>query len=214
MGKKQHRVFTLHGWSFNASVWRGTSFEKAVHFHLPGHGNSDFESTELTELSEEVAVVLPEGSTLVGWSLGASVALITAHLFPKKVEKLILFSPTLKFSGISQPVAVVKRFLKKLEKDFSKGVDYFRSLCSEERLPIPELEEEKAIKLLESFCHLDLSPFTNLKATTLIVVGNRDEITKLSGARALFDRISGKKGLQVLPGNDHLTVLFNASPLL
>ncbi len=214
MKRKQPKIFTLHGWSFDASVWRDTQFKDAVHFLLPGHKNAHFRSTDLIELSSEVASVLPKGSTLVGWSLGASVALIAAHLFPEKVERLILFSPTLKFSGTSQPEVVIKRFFKKLRKDFFKGVNYFRSLCSKKQLPVPELEEEKAIKLLQSFCHLDLSPFTNISVTTLIIAGGKDEITKLSGARALFDRINGQKRLQVLPRSDHLTILSNASSLL
>ena len=201
-------IFTLHGWSFSSSVWEGTPFSSANHLELPGHGESPFLSTDLPELSAEVASLLPNGVTLVGWSLGASVALLTAALYPQKVARLVLLAPTVKFSGVSQPEAVVKRFLKRLRRNFSEGVSFFREFCSEEAPPVGEkLNPERAVRLLESFCGLDLTRYASkVKAPCFIAVGDEDRVTCLEGAYGLF-RVLPKATLRVLPGADHYTLL-------
>jgi pimeloyl-[acyl-carrier protein] methyl ester esterase len=215
LARKRRNTFTLHGWSFDASVWRVSPFKYAEHLLLPGHSSSNLSSTELLQLAEEVACLLPNSSELVGWSLGASVAVLVAALFPQKVERLVLYAPTLSFTGISQPEVVVKRFLKKLKRDFPKTVKEFRKLCSWGEMPVPELDEGKATLLLESFCRLNLSSFApKVKATTAIVIGKRDEVTGTEGAKALFGALRCKKEYEEADA-DHLTVLrVDPSPLL
>ncbi|MEO2069149.1 MAG: alpha/beta fold hydrolase [Desulfurobacteriaceae bacterium] len=201
------KVFTLHGWSFDSSVWSLSSYKDAVHLELPGHGNSPFKSQDVVSLAKEIGDFIPEKSTLVGWSLGATVFSLTAFFYPEKIEKLVLFSPTPAFSGISQKEVVVKRFLKNLSRDFKKTVIYFRSLCSKHSYPILDLSPEVVVNLLSSFCKIDISPYLDeLKVPIEIFVGEKDEITKLEGAFLFWKRV--KKGkLSVVPGEDHLTIL-------
>ena len=201
------KVFTLHGWSFDGSIWSISPFRDAVHLTLPGHGDSPFESTDIFCLSREIGEFIPEGSTLVGWSLGASVAVMTAVSYPEKVEKLILYAPTSAFSGVSQPEVVVKRFLRKLKRDFMETVYYFRSLCSSRDWFIPTLREEKARELLESFAWLNLAPYLP-KVTVPVVVfaGEEDTVTGLEGAFSLWSETKNCT-LNVVPGRDHLTIL-------
>ena len=82
----------------------------------------------------------------------------------------------------------------------------FRKLCfKREHAPIdfPIPEEEAAVKLLKSFCYFDLRPYLRLiKSKTKIIVGEVDEITKISGAIETFKGIS-KSHLIVKPGGDH-----------
>ncbi|WP_163328199.1 alpha/beta fold hydrolase [Desulfurobacterium thermolithotrophum] len=201
------KVFTLHGWSFDGSIWSISSFESAVHLVLPGHGISPFKSTDILNLSKEVGEFIPFGSTLIGWSLGASVAALTAVFYSQKVKELVLYAPTVSFSVVSQPEIVVKRFLRKLGKDFLGTVYYFRNLCSKERWNIPEFSREKTIELLESFTWFDLTPY--IKRITLpvtIIVGEKDSVTGLKGAFE-FWKITKKCILKVIPEADHLTVL-------
>ena len=200
-------TYTLHGWSFSKEVWKNTPFESAVHLELPGHGESPFTSTDLLELSKEVASCLPESSTLVGWSLGATVALLVGALYPEKVKELILYAPTSLFSGLSQPEAVVKRFLKRLRRDFFDGVRFFRALCSRKELPLPKIEPEVAAELLENFCHFDARDyFKRLTQPVKIAVGEEDEITRVAGALSAFS-LAPKATLTVFPKENHLTVL-------
>ncbi len=199
-------TYTLHGWSFSKEVWTGTPFEEARHLELPGHGESHFKETELHRLALEVGKEIEKGSFLVGWSLGASVFALTAYYYPEKVRGLILYSPTPKFEGLSQPRAVVKRFLRRLEKDFLEGVLFFRELCGGGG-KLPSLMEEKARELLKSFVSSDLTPyFKELKLKTLILVGERDGITGVGGAFKAF-KLIGNSSLLVSPEDNHLSIL-------
>jgi len=201
------RLFTLHGWSFDKGVWRGTPFEKGIHLELPGHGSSKFQSSDILSLAHEIAGLLPESSSLIGWSLGASVFLLIALLHPEKVKELYLFSPTAKFSGISQNEIVVKRFLKKLRRNFEKTVYEFRELCSPSSYPIPKLEAQKSTELLESFCNLDLTEVAGeISVPVEIFVGERDSVTGIEGAYSLFRELKRAR-MTIIPSADHLTVL-------
>jgi len=203
-------IYTIHGWSFGKELWKGTPFEEACHLELPGHGESPFLSTELKELSLEIGNSLTPNSHLVGWSLGATVAALVAVFFKEKVGKLTLIAPTPSFTGTSQPEALVKRFLKRLKRDFPGGVDYFRSLCSRVGAPTPKLNQATATELLASFASFDGGElFKRVESPTVILVGEEDQITKLSGAFQTFKLIKSSS-LRVLPGEDHLTVLFHA----
>ena len=204
-------IYTLHGWSFDRRVWIGTPFEDGNHLELPGHGESPFGSTNLIKLSEEIAKKLPGGATLVGWSLGATVSALVGALYPKKVKNLILFAPTVRFSGVSQPEVVVERFLKKLKRNFQKTFLEFRNLCSKETFPIPELNPEIAMELLENFSRFNLSPYLKrVEAPVEIFAGEEDRITGLEGAFSVFRNLKNAK-LTVCPKKDHLTVLYSLS---
>jgi len=201
------KLFTLHGWSFEPSVWEGTPFERAEHLTLPGHGESFFSSVDIVEFSREIGEYLPKDSALVGWSLGATLSVVTASLYPDKVKELILFAPTVRFSGVSQPEVVVKRFLKKLKKDFKEAVKEFRVFCSKVDLPLPELDEKKVTELLESFSYFDLSNFARkLGMSVKIFVGEKDSVTGVLGALKLH-LIIRSSTLFVFPEEDHLTIL-------
>ena len=178
---------------------------------LPGHGESPFKTTNLLKLSEEIGEIIPEGTTLVGWSLGATVSLLVGALYPEKVERLILIAPTVRFSGVSQPEVVVERFLKKLKRNFQKTVLEFRNLCSKENFPIPELNPETATELLKNFAHFDLSPYLKrVEVPVEMVVGEEDAITGLKGALSVFKGLNRTR-LTVYPKKDHLTVLYSLS---
>ncbi len=200
-------IFTIHGWSFDRRVWRGTPFESGNHLELPGHGESPFKSKGLLELAREIGETLPQSSVLVGWSLGSTVSLLISYLFPEKIEEIHLFSPTLKFSGISQPKVVVERFIRRLRRNFKKTVIEFRELCSNEKSPLPNLEPETSTELLIDFCYFDLTPYVReISQPVKISVGERDIVTGLEGALSLFKNLR-RAELSIFPDADHLTVL-------
>ncbi len=200
-------IYTLHGWSYDGRVWKGTPFERAVHLELPGHGESPFNSTDLWELAAEVGESIEEGSTLVGWSLGATVSILVALNYPEKVRELILYAPTPSFTGTSQPEAVVRRFLRRLKRDFYEGVEFFRELSSTKNAPLPQLNPKACTELLESFTEIDCTEeLWKLKVPVKVIVGEDDAITGLIGAYSVF-KGAPLSQLKVIPKADHLTVL-------
>ncbi|WP_456454995.1 alpha/beta fold hydrolase [Thermovibrio sp.] len=201
-------IYTLHGWSFSKEVWVGTPFEDAFHLELPGHGESRFKETDLNLLALEIGKEIEKNSLLVGWSLGASVLALTAYYYPEKVKGLILYCPTPKFEGLSQPKAVVRRFLRRLERDFKGGILFFRELCGD-KSKIPILKGEAVKELLKSFIGSNLTPFfKELKVKTKILVGERDEITGVVGAFKSFSLIDSSS-LLVFPEENHVSILKN-----
>ena len=201
-------IYTLHGWSFSKEVWKGTPFEDAFHLELPGHGESHFKETDLNLLALEIGKEIEKNSLLVGWSLGASVLALTAYYYPEKVRGLFLYCPTPKFEGLSQPKAVVRRFLRRLERDFKDGFLFFRELCGDTRA-IPTLKKETVKELLKNFVGSDLIPFfKKLKVKTKILVGEGDEITGVVGAFKAFSLIDNSS-LVVFPKDNHVSILKN-----
>jgi len=201
--RKQHNIFTIHGWSYSPAVWLNTPLRNANHLTLPGHGKTPFKSTNIEELSLEIGSLLPSDTILVGWSLGATIAYKIAENFPEKLVKLILIAPTPSFKGISQKEAVIKRFLKKLKRNFLEGTNFFRKLCGENHPDLNHLKKEKATKLLESFINFKLA--TPLKIETEILVGEEDTITGLKGAFETFKLTKGT--LKVYPRENHISIL-------
>jgi 2-succinyl-6-hydroxy-2,4-cyclohexadiene-1-carboxylate synthase len=60
---------------------------------LPGHGDSPDGRRSLTQTAEEIADAMPAGC-LIGYSMGARMALHTALQYPHKVSALVLVSGT------------------------------------------------------------------------------------------------------------------------
>jgi len=205
--RKLLKVYTVHGWSYSPEVWKDTPFRNAFHFTLPGHGkNRDFKEGNLFLFAEWVGSKIERESILVGWSLGATVCVLSALMYPEKVEKLVLIAPTPKFSSLSQEEVVVKRFLRNLKRNFKKTVSEFRKLASKKKFPIPELEENVAFKLLEDFCFLDIrKELEKLSCQVTVFGGLKDEITKIEGALETFNRI--KFGRLKVFDEDHFTIL-------
>ncbi|WP_283401153.1 alpha/beta fold hydrolase [Desulfurobacterium pacificum] len=204
----------MHGWSFTPLVWKETILANANHIALPGHGESPYKSTNLIQLSLEIGKDLPHQITLIGWSLGATLATLIASQFPQKVEKLILIAPTLKFMPLSQPEVVVKRFLKKLNNNFFSGITYFRQICGANLNNVQLLKEEKARELLKSYVYFSLSPYVkNFPVKTVIAVGEEDNVTGLIGAYKLFNEMNNSK-LIIYPKEDHFSILRRLDSLL
>ncbi|MBI1285496.1 MAG: alpha/beta fold hydrolase [Thiobacillus sp.] len=106
VGERAKPVLALvHGWGMNARVFDALAglladdFEVRAH-DLPGHGGRDASlQNTLQAWADDLAQQLPDGATLLGWSLGAQVAMRAALDHPHKISRLILLAATPKFVG-------------------------------------------------------------------------------------------------------------------
>jgi 2-succinyl-6-hydroxy-2,4-cyclohexadiene-1-carboxylate synthase len=80
---------TSHSWSHLVEKLPFTS----TLIDLPGHGDSPDGRRSLTQTAEEIADAMPAGC-LIGYSMGARMALHTALQYPHKVSALVLISGT------------------------------------------------------------------------------------------------------------------------
>ncbi len=93
-------VVFLHGWGAHALVFRGLTRSREKNFtahliDLPGYGDAPTCSPyTLERIADTLAAQVPARCCVVGWSLGAQVALTWARRAPQQVEKLALISAT------------------------------------------------------------------------------------------------------------------------
>jgi pimeloyl-[acyl-carrier protein] methyl ester esterase len=96
----------LHGWAMTPAVWQpliaALATEKSdFEMHapaLPGHdGNTAEIAPNLAAWANAFAPGLPLGATVIGWSLGALLALELSSTRPGSVERLILLNATPRF---------------------------------------------------------------------------------------------------------------------
>jgi pimeloyl-[acyl-carrier protein] methyl ester esterase len=93
----------VHGWGMNAHVFDTLAGLLANDFevralNLPGHGGREpLANNTLQSWSEDLAQQLPDGATLLGWSLGGQVAMRAALDHPDRICRLILLAATPRF---------------------------------------------------------------------------------------------------------------------
>lgn len=96
-------VALLHGWGMNARMFDGLADRLAADFEvraldLPGHGGrAPLAANTLHAWAENVGSRLPDGATLLGWSLGGQVALRLALDRPARIGRLVLLASTPRF---------------------------------------------------------------------------------------------------------------------
>ena len=72
-------LFFIHGWGFSSRV-----LKNIPSIDLPFHGGSTLEYKDLWSLARDIALRVEKGSLLIGWSLGASLALMMAYMLPDR----------------------------------------------------------------------------------------------------------------------------------
>jgi pimeloyl-[acyl-carrier protein] methyl ester esterase len=93
----------VHGWGMNARVFDALAGLLAADFEvraldLPGHGGREaLADNTLRDWADDLARQLPQGATLLGWSLGGQVAMRAALDHPHKIKYLVLLASTPKF---------------------------------------------------------------------------------------------------------------------
>ena len=118
----------LHGWGLSHRVW--TPLLAALPGlavltpDLPGHGDAPRAGPQLADWSDAVAVGLPKGCTLAGWSLGALLALDIARRHPDKVARLILTGASPRFTATDDwPCALSADTLRDFRAGFGADPD-------------------------------------------------------------------------------------------
>ncbi len=97
----------LHGWGVNLRIWTqqikhfSTAF-KVVAIDLPGHGKSEWRLLSLTQIAEEILVILKhlgvDQVAVVASSMGGLVALKISEIAPEKIARLVFVGAQPKFA--------------------------------------------------------------------------------------------------------------------
>ncbi len=129
----------LHGWAMNLRVFDDLRARLAQRYavtalDLPGHGASPWpaDCTPARQL-ELIAAALPPDATLIGWSLGAQLALALAAAAMPRARRLVLIAATPRFAQAEDwehglAPATLQRFTQALERDATQALADFIDL--------------------------------------------------------------------------------------
>ncbi len=173
----------IHGFGFSSEVFKNFP---GIKIDLPFHGNSKLKSKSLRALAQEIAIRIPNNSTVVGWSMGGTLALLLALLFPFKVKALLLIGATACFTCLWDRKNL-KGFLLRLRKEREEFLKEFRKRA----YPKPfdaKVELEGALELLEDYFSTDLRSYIpHINKPILLLHGTEDPIVPLRGALELYN---------------------------
>lgn len=202
----------LHGWALHGGMWGPWLDELATHARLhlvdlPGHGHSPWSPNlaGLADLAQSVENIVPEGASLVGWSLGGMIALELARQRPRRPGALVLLATTPKFvAGNGWPhgmdATVLDEFARGLAQDHRGTVQNFLALQArgDERsvetlrqlrrnLDAHGPPDPRALAAgLEILRTADLrGALPGIAQPTLVIAGQRDRLTPVAAGRAL-----------------------------
>lgn len=224
-------ILLVHGWGLSR-VWKNQIEEfsrsyRVITIDLRGHGRSGGPNGEygLDTLKEDVLALIKElglkGVTLVGWSMGASVAMkLMAEERPLEVDSLIIVAGTPMFTasygeGSGRADISGKRGL--LETILWIAIGHIRDILRGrgrmwKRLRIllncghwAGLDALKGY--MKAMANSDLTGILDrIEVPTLIIHGDRDNVCSVLGAYYMADRIKGAR-LEILNGDDHALCL-------
>ena len=205
-------VVLLHGWGLHGGVWGpwldGLARVARVHVvDLPGHGYSPWPAgvATLEALAQNVAAVVPEGSLLLGWSLGGLLALEIARQRAAHPAGLILICTTPRFvAGPDWPHGMAESLLRdfgeRLRTDHARAVHAFLALQT-----LGDEHQQDTLRDLHAAlgarpppaqeglaCGIDILRQVDLRAAAagiatpaLVIAGERDRLTPPEAGAAL-----------------------------
>ena len=133
-------VFYLHGFASSAQSTKGAYLsarlaEKAVALRCPDFNQPDFATLTMTRmldtLHEELRSVASNRATLIGSSLGGTLAILAAALYPDRVERLVLLAPAVMFAKTGHHLLPPSRIVEWRAKG---ALPFFHYAYGEERL--------------------------------------------------------------------------------
>jgi sigma-B regulation protein RsbQ len=232
-GGNKPAILFVHGIMMNRHVWDGqihafSDSHRVVAVDLRGFGESQLSqpplatvehAADLNELVRELELVEP---TLVGWSFGGGVALISAAREPEIYARLVLVSTTPKLIQGDDfpdalPVEAAQQLGGALASDFSAGCRAFaRMIVSEAQMK--EVEDQlfemaaasdpgTCLATLGAVSIEDLRPYlSQVRTPTSVIWGSRDQVCLPSANRYIVQHIQGANGVE-LPELGHAPML-------
>lgn len=237
-GKGAPMVF-LHGWGMSRSLLRQFA-DKFADRHsiwlvdLPGYGQSSTldNADDVQVVAEYLLVHLPvnEPYILVGWSLGAIVALQMAAKAPQVVARLILFAATPCFMnsadwqhGVTR--AALTQVADELSDDYTRALNRFlqlqlknipaaremirhiKTLLTDVPTPRPDTLQQ-GLRLLAA---TDMRPqLAAIAVPTLILNGDRDSLVPTQAGRLLAEQLPHAQAI-IIHGAAHLPFMTHAA---
>ncbi len=223
----------------HTGVWRDFAkqlgrYYQVVCVDLPGHGRSEsIEPFSLERISEALINVLPiEPFNLLGWSLGATVAMDLAERFPERVKSLIVlagnpqFVKTQDWPGVKSET--LEGFAELLKSDVQQtlirflalqvnGLAHGKSLLQQLKksiLEVPSPSQQILQSGLDILKNTDKREFvaSNVLPVNLIL-GDKDTLVPADSAQAV-KQLNPNIHYQIMPSAGHAPFLSHTEELI
>ncbi len=233
-----HPLVFVHGWAMSERVWRFQEEElsamcRFISLDLRGHGKSSasHDCCSLADFSTDLSLLFDtlglSRATIVGWSMGAEVALAAFPALRDRLAAIILVGGTPRFTKsddypYGQPAEETRGLALRLRRNYQKTMgDFFRrmfvagELTREQenriareiimggRLPSPETAQMALAALAEADLRAVL-PTVDLPL--LLIHGVADTICPVGASRYMAKRVPQAR-LAVLDGMGHAPFL-------
>ncbi|MCK5120924.1 MAG: pimeloyl-ACP methyl ester esterase BioH [Methylococcales bacterium] len=232
-------VVLIHGWAMHTGIWRSFAQQLAQHYQvtcldLPGHGFSDsVDPYTLEQISDALIESSPETPFCVlGWSLGASVALTMANRFPQRVESLMLLAGNPRFvaeqNWAGMKAVLLEDFANNLSLNCSVTLVRFlalqvnslpngKALLKELKIAIQSCDPPKE-NILQSA--LDILKNADLRADLMalnmpvsIIQGDKDSLIPVQVSQDI-QKIQPACELNIISGAGHVPFLSHQSEVI
>ncbi|MCQ8128039.1 pimeloyl-ACP methyl ester esterase BioH [Methylomonas rivi] len=229
----------LHGWAMHTGVWRDFARRLAEYYQvicvdLPGHGRSEIlEPFGLENIAEAVLQAIPvQEFSVLGWSLGATVAMAIAERAPQRIRHLLVlagnpcFMETQDWPGVKSRTLdgfaellktdvqqTLMRFLALQVNGLAHGKALLQTLkhALHECPPPPVTVLQAGLDILKIS---DLRPFISNNASTIsLILGEKDTLIPLSCGEAVRALNAGVN-VHVLASAGHAPFLSHPQQLL
>jgi pimeloyl-[acyl-carrier protein] methyl ester esterase len=228
-------VVLVHGWAASSAVFAGEAevlarTRRVLAPDLRGHGRSAPAPFGLADLAGDLVALFERldlaGAALVGWSLGAQVALAALPRLRPRLAGLVLVSATPRFTMCDGwphglPAQAVEVLGHRVRRDPRRALDRFFESCFvpgeldveglrrltalREHLVLPD--PAAALAGLEVLLREDLrAALPAVDLPTRVLHGERDPICPAGAGHALAAAIPGAR-LDVVPGAGHAPFL-------
>lgn len=219
----------IHGWGMNSNIWQSIESDLSKHFkliiiNLPGMGScSSGYNYSIDSLVKNLNKLIPNNSTILGWSLGGQIAIAFEKKFPQRVKKLILISTTPCFVNKKDWIFGIDK--NNFEKFYSQilinpkktihqffllqlhGLENIRKKASDLKENILKLGIPSTKALTSSLNLLLKNDFRKdldkINAPTLIIYGDKDRITPPSSSKFMHQIIK-RSSIIVFNGSGHI----------
>ena len=223
----------VHGWAMSGRVWRFqqelAGAYRLITMDLRGHGQSTTPAAgyAIEDFAGDLAALVDNldlsGAVLIGWSMGAQVALQAFPAIRSRLAGLVLVAGTPKFSASEDypyglPAGDVKGMRLRLKRDYQKTMgEFFRGMFATGE---PDLEQyqrivheivmvghspepEAARQALQTLADADLRCILpRIDLPVLLVHGSQDTICLPTASRYMAERIP-LSTLRIIEGSGH-----------
>jgi len=232
-GRGDKTLVFVHGLMMTGGVWKYQVPDFSENFRvitvdLRGFGRSDKPEGAYTfeVFAEDIHAVLEEAGAVspvfIGWSMGVSIGIVYASLYPKDLSKLVLVDGTPLFVATDDfpygvPPEAAAQLVQVLQDDFSAGAHHFVEMM----FPEPDAEvlkkwifdmtqkspQKSALNCLASAGNRDLRPLLDkISIPALVVCGSEDQVCVPEASRVMSERM-GNASLHLFPGKGHAPFL-------